>query len=665
MPDPKSQEKFEAAIELKLLNEKQLEAIKLEQQNSNYPSLEIAIRKGFLNRRQLDLIEILADPLSVVPGYRIEGVLGQGGAGTVYKATQLRMDRPVAIKTINRAVARNDLSPKRFEREAKIVGRLRHPNIISAFDFGIHNQQLYLVMELVDGIDAENMLTQKNRIPESHAWYVAQQVCHALDNAKQHDVIHRDIKPGNLILTTAPAGTQLPASVPFVKVGDFGLAKFSDKQLDATITLDHAVSGTPFYMSPEQIKAEEIDHRSDIYSLGTTIWHLVTGAPPVMGAGALDVITSKMKLEDEWLAEPPDDISIAGFELLKKMCRHDREQRIDDYSALNREIKSVIEQLGQASLTDTGNFELVDNPYSMTAKVTTIHELAKTFITDGDDHDNSNPVEAAHDFATGEMKTDESLQQLKQPARSDSELPKKDGQRFFKFLVVAIGAMLIPAIVYFLLPRGQQSDSDNGTSEIIATSGDKQDQTFVTLDEFEGPPMMLFNGRSVDPTQKFSGTWEPAEGAEGGAILSGVGTRNFRCRDLDRNPLDHYRFVCGFRHNEADIIGFRLLSGSEKDEPENVLWEAKIEKDKASLINGETIATSPLQQFDDDQNFGYHQFRLDSQPNHWRIEIDGELLGEIPKPSDGSLGEQTVQLFVTGDGPAHFETLNFRSFKLN
>jgi hypothetical protein len=107
------------------------------------------------------------------------------------------------------------------------------------------------------------------------------------------------------------------------------------------------------------------------------------------------------------------------------------------------------------------------------------------------------------------------------------------------------------------------------------------------------------------------------------------------------------------------------LSGSEKDEPENVLWEAKIEKDKASLINGETIATSPLQQFDDDQNFGYHQFRLDSQPNHWRIEKDGGLLGEIPKPSDGSLGEQTVQLFVTGDGPAHFATLNFRSFKLN
>ena len=143
MSKSKSQEKFDAAVELKLLNQKQLDSIKSEQKKSKIPPLEIAIRKGYLTRKQLDLLEIITNPTSLVPGYRIDGYLGQGGSGTVYKATQLRMDRSVAIKTLNRIAAHNDLTPKRFEREAKIIGRLRHPNIISAFDFGIHNEQLY------------------------------------------------------------------------------------------------------------------------------------------------------------------------------------------------------------------------------------------------------------------------------------------------------------------------------------------------------------------------------------------------------------------------------------------------------------------------------------------------------------------------------------------
>ena len=162
------QEKFDAAVELKLLSQKQLDSVKLEQENSKFSPLEIAIRKGFLTRKQLDLLEIIANPASVVPGYRIDGYLGQGGSGTVYKATQLRMDRSVAIKTLNRIAAHNELTPKRFEREAKIIGRLRHPNIISAFDFGIHNEQLYLVMEFADGIDGDDFLAKQQRLSLIH-----------------------------------------------------------------------------------------------------------------------------------------------------------------------------------------------------------------------------------------------------------------------------------------------------------------------------------------------------------------------------------------------------------------------------------------------------------------------------------------------------------------
>ena len=643
MSKSKSQEKFDAAVELKLLNQKQLDSIKSEQKKSKIPPLEIAIRKGYLTRKQLDLLEIITNPTSLVPGYRIDGYLGQGGSGTVYKATQLRMDRSVAIKTLNRIAAHNDLTPKRFEREAKIIGRLRHPNIISAFDFGIHNEQLYLVMEFADGIDADEFLAKQQRILEFQAWHIARQVCHALENAIQHGVTHRDIKPGNLILTTAPAGTQLPTNVPLVKVADFGLAKFSDKKLDATITLDQTVSGTPFYMSPEQVKAEKIDHRSDIYSLGTTTWHLITGTPPITGGSPLDVITNKMKLEDEWLSKLPEGISKTGFELLKKMCRYDREHRIDDYPTLSREIESVIEQLEQNTSKETAGLAPNDNPFSGTAKVTTIHELAKT-LTDNETLNADTTDQDITSSETTRLSSQQTHSQLLDTEAADG------GWSISRWLPIAIGMIILPIVAYLFWPTGEvpnKNPSPNNT-----TLGNR-------LVEFSGPPVFLFDGRNIDPTQKFTGTWEPAQGAEGESILSGNGTRNFRCQDGDRNSLQNFRFVCGFRHHEADTIGFQLL-----DESGTAIWKVDINPDKATLKNGTTSSMCSLQQFDQAKNFGYHQFRVEAQPEHWRIEIDDQVLGEIPENNDPSATSQrTIQLSVGGSGAAHFEQIRFRAFK--
>ena len=553
------------------------------------------------------------------------------------------MDRSVAIKTLNRIAAHNELTPKRFEREAKIIGRLRHPNIISAFDFGIHNEQLYLVMEFADGIDADEFLAKQQRILEFQAWHIARQVCHALENAIQHGVTHRDIKPGNLILTTAPAGTQLPTNVPLVKVADFGLAKFSDKKLDATITLDQTVSGTPFYMSPEQVKAEKIDHRSDIYSLGTTTWHLITGTPPITGGSPLDVITNKMKLEDEWLSKLPEGISKTGFELLKKMCRYDREHRIDDYPTLSREIESVIEQLEQNTSKETAGLAPNDNPFSGTAKVTTIHELAKT-LTDNETLNADTTDQDITSSETTRLSSQQTHSQLLDTEAADG------GWSISRWLPIAIGMIILPIVAYLFWPTGQvpnKNPSPNNT-----TLGNR-------LVEFSGPPVFLFDGRNIDPTQKFTGTWEPAQGAEGESILSGNGTRNFRCQDGDRNSLQNFRFVCGFRHHEADTIGFQLL-----DESGTAIWKVDINPDKATLKNGTTSSMCSLQQFDQAKNFGYHQFRVEAQPEHWRIEIDDQVLGEIPENNDPSATSQrTIQLSVGGSGAAHFEQIRFRAFK--
>ena len=678
MLDSQSQKKMDAAVELGFLNKNQIESLESERRESNYPALEIAIRKGFLDRKQLDILSIFADPESVVPGYRIDGFLGQGGVGTVYKATQIRMDRPVAIKTIHRSAARNDLTPKRFQREARIVGQLRHPNIIHAFDFGIHNEQLFLVMEFVDGIDAEKLLLKHSRLPESHAWFIARQVCHALDNANQMGIIHRDIKPGNLILTEAPAGTPMPAGVPFVKVGDFGLAKFSDRQVDATITVDLSVSGTPFYMSAEQIQALETDHRSDIYSLGATIWHLITGAPPVVGNGPLDVITSKMKLEDTWLEATPE-MSPAGFELLEKMCRHHREQRIDDYSELSREIDSVLkllddsEQQEVAELADvTDNADVYD--FSPSATVTTIRELAKTF-TGGEavDYDGTqdfviaNQGSESDSFAnTGDFSLVSDAGHSDTSSTSYDLATKPNQQRRLPFLlaVILLCGLIVPAAIYF----SQNWDGNDSTlssqdepdsSDIASTAKEAK----IRLAESKGFRIPLFNGSELDAKQKSSGSWELVKGGEGAMVLSGKGGfRNFRCLNGSKMPMAFYRFVCGFRHHESDLIEFKLVKSESPDKNAEPLFSVAITPDMATLEAGKILGKCELQQFDDDQNFGYHQFRIESQPGYWRIEVDRELLGEIEKPAgftEDTEDNSLIQLSVKGKGSAHFEGISF------
>ncbi|MDB4766345.1 serine/threonine protein kinase [bacterium] len=670
MLDSQSQKKMDAAVELGFLNKKQIESLESERQKSNYPALEIAIRKGLLDRKQLDILSIFADPESVVPGYRIDGFLGQGGVGTVYKATQIRMDRPVAIKTIHRTAARNDLTPKRFEREARIVGQLRHPNIIHAFDFGIHNEQLFLVMEFVDGIDAEKLLLKHGRLPENHAWFIARQVCHALDNANQMGITHRDIKPGNLILTEAPAGTPMPAGVPFVKVGDFGLAKFSDRQMDATITIDQGVSGTPFYMSAEQIQALEVDHRSDIYSLGATIWHLITGAPPVGGNGPLDVITSKMKLEDTWLEATPE-MSPAGFELLKKMCRHDREQRIDDYSELSREIDSVLKLLDDPEHHEHEVAEPVDvYDFSPSTTVTTIRELAKTF-TEGEAVDldgtqdfvianqglESNSFANSADFSLG---SDAGHHDTSSTSTDLAGEPNQQWRPLYLWAVILLCGLIVPATIYFSRNwegnDSTASSQDGPNSSHLASS---VQEARIRLAESKGFRIPLFNGTEVDPQQRSSGSWELVKGGEGAMVLSGKGgSRNFRCVNGSKMPMAFYRFVCGFRHHESDLIEFKFKNGKSLDEDAAPLFSVAITPEMATLVAGKITGQCELQQFNDDQNFGYHQFRIESQPGYWRIEVDRELLGEIEKPAGFTEDNSLIQLSVKGKGSAHFEGIS-------
>lgn len=202
--------------------------------------------------------------------YVVYELLGRGGMGAVYKGTQVRLQRPVAIKVLRRDVDADDGYEERFQREALAMARLNHPNIVNIIDSGEAGSEfLYIVMEFVDGEDLQSVI-RNGRMTEALALKIIPQICDAVQFAHEHGIVHRDIKPANVMLTRSGR----------VKVADFGLAKRMDTE-GSYHTQSGASLGTPDYAAPEQFDtAALVDHRADLYALGVVIYHLLTGQVP-------------------------------------------------------------------------------------------------------------------------------------------------------------------------------------------------------------------------------------------------------------------------------------------------------------------------------------------------------------------------------------------------
>jgi len=202
--------------------------------------------------------------------YLVEGFLGQGGMGAVYRGVQISLNRPVAIKILQLDIGEGHDFADRFRREARAMAALTHPNIVNVYDFGAAGgKYLYLVMECVEGSDLFQVMRAKQMTPEL-ALYLVPQICDALAYAHEHGIVHRDIKPANIMLTQEWQ----------VKVADFGLAKRLEKA-DTLVTRSNMSMGTPDYAAPEQFEMDvAIDHRADIYALGVTFYQMLTGELP-------------------------------------------------------------------------------------------------------------------------------------------------------------------------------------------------------------------------------------------------------------------------------------------------------------------------------------------------------------------------------------------------
>jgi eukaryotic-like serine/threonine-protein kinase len=261
-------------------------------------------------------VEASKPVLQTVGKYELLDKIAEGGMGTVYKARDREADRIVAIKIVTAHVAKNPVLMKRFEQEYRVASDLDHPNIVRALDFGFDNNRPYLVMEYVDGESLGQRIERDGRIAENEAIRLIAQIAQALHKAHKQGIVHRDVKPDNVIVS----------SDGVAKLADLGLVKESETDLNLTRT--GRGLGTPHFMAPEQFRdAKNADARCDIYSLGATLYHMVTGELPFKSNGPLDAWMKKINNELVPARQIVPDLSERVDWALRRAMAVEREKR--------------------------------------------------------------------------------------------------------------------------------------------------------------------------------------------------------------------------------------------------------------------------------------------------------------------------------------------------
>jgi serine/threonine protein kinase len=271
---------------------------------------------------------VLLRPGEIVAGrYRVLAIIGTGGMGTVYRVEQLFLKKEFALKTLH-STNTTDLKVRRFQKEAQLASRLDHENLVRALDFGlIDNSQPFLIMDLVEGLTLAKYLESNGRMPVDLALQTFIPICFAMAHAHNEGVIHRDIKPGNIVLTRSRPDS--PAIIP--KIVDFGIAKVMEGE-EQTLTETGQVFGTPLYMSPEQTVGSHVDLRSDIYSLGCVFFEALTGVPPFKGETLIQTILQHRNKISDSLKKAALGLEFPeGLEqIVAKMLAKDPEARYQD-----------------------------------------------------------------------------------------------------------------------------------------------------------------------------------------------------------------------------------------------------------------------------------------------------------------------------------------------
>ena len=262
--------------------------------------------------------------------YRIIAQIGSGGMAEVYKAEQVSLERLVAIKKLKSSLAENPEMLERFFREGKSAAHLQHENIVQVYQMGEAQKEHYLVMEYVEGRDLKNVLKTSGPLPWEIACLIVRQVAQGLDFAHQRGYIHRDIKPGNIMITTQGE----------VKIMDFGIVR----RVDSELTQTGSFLGTPSYMSPEQLKGEGISPKSDLFSLGVVLYELVSGEKPFKAENEASLVQKIINQKPTTVRKHNPLVPRRVWRIIKRLLQKNPKKR---FSSAQELIESLDRLLGR------------------------------------------------------------------------------------------------------------------------------------------------------------------------------------------------------------------------------------------------------------------------------------------------------------------------------
>ncbi|MFD9563288.1 serine/threonine-protein kinase [Streptomyces sp. NPDC059994] len=275
-----------------------------------------------------------------IAGYRIEGEIGRGGMAVVYRARDLRLERTVALKLLAPELARNDTFRQRFTHESRVAAAIDHPHIVPVFEAGETDGVLYIAMRYVAGRDLRALLDQEGPLPVATAARIAAQVASALDAAHAHDLVHRDVKPGN-ILVAQGTDSDHPEHVYLT---DFGLTK---KSLSLTgFTSVGQFVGTLDYVAPEQISGRPVDGRCDVYSLACVVYETMAGAPPFQRDDDMALLWAHQYDQPPALTERRPDIAAGIDGVMAKALAKSPDDRYDSCLAFVAALRSAVKGAG-------------------------------------------------------------------------------------------------------------------------------------------------------------------------------------------------------------------------------------------------------------------------------------------------------------------------------
>ena len=356
--------------------------------------------------------------------YKITRLIGEGGMASVYEAEHEMLGTKVAIKVLNPILSANAQIKERFRNEAKLMASLDHPNITKVIDFDEQPQQLSIVMEYLNGEDLNQKIKRNGPLSEKQITEVFSQTLSAFQYAHEKGIVHRDIKPSNIFIL--PNG--------YVKILDFGIAKLFGQGNEMTQT--GTQMGTPTYMSPEQVKADKsIDHRSDIYSLGVTMFYAINGKPPYNSN-----TDSQFDIFNKIVYEPLPEMPNSGIfnEFIKKACQKDRQQRF----------QTCQEWLNK-----------LNNPVPSGANATT--DKNKTVIANTSHNDATKLQQQAKDTTTASTQTPQ-----------EPKVNKTEKSKSYRWLFI----LIIPIAMYFKYSISDNSSAD--TAEDIAANANTVAEVF-------------------------------------------------------------------------------------------------------------------------------------------------------------------------------------------